>query len=89
MTPDDFDFVSNILKERSGLVLTRDKSYLLENRLASVIRRRRMKGLNELVEYLRKGERELSNEVIEAMMTSETAFLRDWKPFEHFRLYSA
>lgn len=86
MTPDDFDFVSNILKERSGLVLTRYKSYLLENRLASVIRRRRMKGLNELVEYLRKGERELSNEVIEAMMTSETAFFRDWKPFEHFRL---
>ena len=86
MKPDDFDFVSNLLRDRSGLVLTRDKSYLLENRLAPILRRRRMNGLNDLIGYLRKGDPVLADEVIEAMMTLETSFFRDWKSFEHFRV---
>jgi hypothetical protein len=32
MSPDDFEFISEILKERSGLVLTTNKMYLLESR---------------------------------------------------------
>lgn len=82
----DFDLVASLLKERSGLVLTRDKSYLIENRLMPVLRRRRIKGLDDLIGYLRKGEESLLTEVVEAMMTSDTAFFRDWRPFEHFRL---
>lgn len=85
MKPADFDLVASLLKERSGLVLTRDKSYLIENRLMPVLRRRRIKGLDDLIDYLRKGEESLLTEVVEAMMTSDTAFFRDWKPFEHFR----
>ena len=53
MTPSDFDFVAALLKERSGLVLTRDKSYLIENRLMPLLRRRRMKGLDDLIGSLR------------------------------------
>lgn len=85
MKPADFDFIASLLKERSGLVLTRDKSYLIENRLMPVLRRRRIKGLDDLISTLRKGEQSLLTEVVEAMMTSDTAFFRDWKPFEHFR----
>lgn len=85
MKPVDFDLIASLLKERSGLVLTRDKSYLIENRLMPVLRRRRIKGLDDLIEYIRKGEESLLTEVVEAMMTSDTAFFRDWKPFEHFR----
>ena len=33
MTGDEFDFLCKMLKDRSGLVLTRDKAYLLESRL--------------------------------------------------------
>ena len=36
MRPADFDFISKLLKDRSGLVLTPDKSYLLESRLMPV-----------------------------------------------------
>ena len=85
MNSDDFDFVAGLLKDRSGLVLTRDKVYLLENRLAPVIRRRRMKGMDDLIKYLRESDTNLVDEVVETMMTTETAFFRDWKPFEHFR----
>jgi len=85
MTPEDFDFVATLLKDRSGLVLTSDKSYLIENRLMPVLRRRRLKGLEDLISDLRREEESLEREVIEAMMSVETSFFRDWKPFEHFR----
>ncbi len=54
MTPEDFDFVATLLKDRSGLVLTSDKSYLIENRLMPVLRRRRLKGLEDLISDLRR-----------------------------------
>ena len=38
MTPEDFTFVARLLKDQTGLVLTRDKAYLVENRLQSVVR---------------------------------------------------
>jgi chemotaxis protein methyltransferase CheR len=85
MKPDDFDFVAKLLKERSGLVLNKDKSYLLESRLMPVARRRGMKGLDELVVALRRMEPALVKDVTEAMTTNESFFFRDTKPFDQFR----
>ncbi len=86
MKPDDFDLVCRLVKDRSGLILTRDKAYLLESRLMPVARRRGMKGLDELVGAIRgKGDEALLREVTEAMTTNESFFFRDIKPFEVFR----
>lgn len=85
MTPENFEFVAELLKDSSGLVLTSDKSYLVENRLMPVLRRRRLKGLDDLIADLRNGDDTLAREVIDAMMSVETSFFRDWRPFEHFR----
>ncbi len=85
MNPDDFDFAARLMKERSGLVLTRDKGYLLENRLMPVVRQRSFKSLRELVTALREGEPALQAAVVDAMMAKDTAFFRDWKPFVHFQ----
>jgi chemotaxis protein methyltransferase CheR len=85
MTPNDFAFVAQLLKERSGLVLTKDKSYLLENRLMPVVRARMFKNLDELIERLRGGEIELKEIVVDAMLSKDTGFFRDWRPFKHLR----
>ncbi len=86
MKVEDFDFLATLLKERSGLVLTRDKAYLLETRLMPVARQRNMKGLEELVDALRiDREEELATLVTEAMTTNESLFFRDTKPFDQFR----
>jgi len=45
MRPEDFDFIAKMLKDRSGLVISRDKAYLLESRLTPVARKRGLKGL--------------------------------------------
>ena len=85
MAPEDFEFAARFLKERSGLVLTRDKTYLLENRLMPVVRELKLKSVAELIAAVRAGEPALQTAMIDAMMAKDAAFFRDWKPFVHFR----
>ena len=85
MRPEDFDFVAKLLKDRSGLVITRDKAYLLESRLTPVARKRGLKGLEDLVSGLRTAGEDLLREVTEAMTTNESFFFRDIKPFDQFK----
>jgi chemotaxis protein methyltransferase CheR len=85
MTNDDFDYLCKLLKERSGLVLTRDKAYLLESRLLPVARKHNLKTLEEMVPIVRsRPTGDLMKEIVEAMTTNESFFFRDIKPFEQF-----
>jgi chemotaxis protein methyltransferase CheR len=86
MTPHDFEFLRRLLKERSGLVLSAEKDYLLESRLLPLARRNGMTSLAELVMRLRQpGTLPLAAAVTEAMTTNETFFFRDRVPFDHLR----
>jgi len=86
VTPLDYDFVRKLVKERSGLVLSADKQYLVESRLLPVARRAGVAGLSELVQVMKgPNTQALAVEVVEAMMTNESFFFRDKVPFEHFR----
>lgn len=86
MTPNDYDFLRKLLKERSGLMLSAEKHYLVESRLLPVARKAGMTNLSDLVQRLKSPDAEgLTTEVVEAMTTNETFFFRDKIPFEHFR----
>ncbi len=86
MTPHDYDFLRKCLKERSGLVLSADKQYLVESRLLPVARKAGLATLGELVGMLRgTHDPALMTAVVEAMTTNESFFFRDKAPFEHFR----
>jgi len=85
VTPLDYDFLCKLLKDRSGLVLSADKRYLVESRLLPVMRKAGLPSLVELVAKLRSGEEHLIVEVVEAMTTNESFFFRDKIPFDHFR----
>ncbi len=85
MNPADYDYLRGLLKERSGLSLSADKQYLVESRLAPVIRKAGVAGLPELIAALKaQPSGALSIQVIEAMTTNESFFFRDKTPFEHF-----
>jgi chemotaxis protein methyltransferase CheR len=58
---------------------------LIENRLMPVVRELRLRSVPELLSTALAGDAALQTAVIEAMMPKDTAFFRDWKPFEHFR----
>ncbi len=86
MKPEDFDLFSVLVKQRSGLVLTRDKAYLLESRLVPVSRKWNLKTLEDLAVAIRtKRDEAMLCDVTEAMTTNETFFFRDQKPFDQFR----
>jgi chemotaxis protein methyltransferase CheR len=86
MTPLDYDYLRKLVRERSGLVLSADKQYLVESRLLPVARKCGLSGLSEVVQKLRgPNGQKLAVEVVEAMMTNESFFFRDKLPFEHFR----
>ena len=86
MTPMEYDYLRKLLKERSGLVLSSDKQYLVESRLLPIARRIGLGGLGELVQKVKApGAEALIVEVVEAMTTNESFFFRDKIPFDHFR----
>ena len=85
LRPDEFEFIAKLLKERSGLVITPDKGYLLESRLMPVARGRGLGSLSEVVAKLRGHDESLARDVTEAMTTNESFFFRDDKPFSQFR----
>ena len=53
MTPLDYDYLRKLLKERSGLVLSADKQYLVESRLTPLVRKAGVASLGELVAKLK------------------------------------
>ena len=81
-----FDTFATLLKSRSGLVIGTDKLYLLETRLAPILKREKLRDLAALAERLRlPGRDAVARDVVEAMTTNESFFFRDDKPFQHFR----
>jgi chemotaxis protein methyltransferase CheR len=86
VTPLDYDFLRKLLKQRSGLVLSAEKQYLVESRLLPVARKAGLGSLAALVGALKGGNAAaLVTAVVEAMTTNETFFFRDKMPFENLR----
>lgn len=86
MKIDDFEMLSTLLKQRSGLVLTKDKAYLLETRLMPVARKHGMADLDQLCSAVRlRKDAKVISDITEAMTTNESLFFRDTKPFDQFR----
>jgi chemotaxis protein methyltransferase CheR len=86
MTPQSFAFVAGLVRRECGLVLTADKSYLIESRLTPVARRWKTASIDEFVASVEKaGTRDMIRDVVEAMVTNESFFFRDKKPFDQFR----
>ena len=86
MTPESFSFLADLVKARSGIVLTSDKGYMLETRLGPLLRREGLASIDALALRLR-GQRDeaLAAAFVEALTTNESSFFRDGKPFEHLK----
>ena len=77
MTPQDFEFIASLLKKHSGFSLVPNQLYLLENRLAPVLRQNNLVSLEDLVTSLKLNNAELRKSVIEAVSVNNTRFFRN------------
>jgi len=86
MKPEDFSYFCKLILDRTGLVLGPDKTYLIESRLTPVARKHNLGGLEGLATALRQGKsNDLLRDFTDALMTNESFFFRDTKPFDQFR----
>ncbi|MCF8496349.1 MAG: protein-glutamate O-methyltransferase CheR [Alphaproteobacteria bacterium] len=86
MRTPDFDIYKDLLRERSGLFLTPDKSALLEARLSPVARKWGFESLEAMTAALKENpDPHLIIRIVEAMATPDSSFFRDGRPFDYFR----
>ncbi|MEI9888823.1 MAG: protein-glutamate O-methyltransferase CheR [Rhizomicrobium sp.] len=85
MSPEDLDFLAQIVRRRSGLILPPHKQGLIESRLGAVMRRFGFRSIEALLKELRHGRDALARAVTEVMTTNESSFFRDRAMFEQFR----
>ena len=82
----DFDYVRDLVRQHSAIVLDDGKEYLVEARLMPLARHEGFLSIAALVSALQKGPfNGLHEKVIEAMTTNETSFFRDGRPFQAFK----
>jgi chemotaxis protein methyltransferase CheR len=82
----EFDVIRKLILERSGVVLEPGKEYLVESRLAPIVRQMNLNSIAELIAQLRfPSGNGLEQRIVEAMVTTESSFFRDHHPFEALR----
>ena len=85
MNPKHYQFLTALLQRECGLVIDKEKTYLAESRLAPVARRFGHADIDALIANIMSTKsRESVRAVVDAMVTNETFFFRDRKPFDHF-----
>jgi len=83
VNPDDFGYLSRLLKERSGIALGSDKAYLVATRLKPILEKNGISDVAAMVRQMKAGRLpSLTDEVVDAMTTNESLFFRDRQPFE-------
>jgi len=84
VTPTALDFLSELVRVRSGVILQTEKSYFAESRLAPLARREGLDSVEALLTGLRQHwDEELATATVDAMSIVDTSFFRDRAAFEH------
>jgi chemotaxis protein methyltransferase CheR len=86
MNADNFASIAALVRTRSGIVLTPDKEYMLDTRLAPLLKQEGIASMDALALRLRDSRAEtLARAVTELLTTNESSFFRDGKPFDHLK----
>ncbi len=74
------------LEESTGITLGANKSYLVSNRLGSILKKHGIDSLSDALQRLQRGScTQLKLDIIDAMTTNETSWFRDEYPFEYLK----
>ncbi len=86
LNKEDLDYVCELVRTRSAIVLEPEKAYLVHSRLEPLAKSEGLASLTKLVKKLRSAPYGvLHKKVVEAMTTNETSFFRDLNPFQALR----
>ena len=82
----DFDFIRGLVRDNTAIALDNTKVYLVSARLLPVARDAGFQSVVALIKHLRsRPYGDLHVKAVEAIVTTETSFFRDFFPFEALR----
>ena len=82
----EFAYLQKLVMDRSAIVLSDDKAYLLDSRLQPLARELGLDNSEAVIQRVRQTrDPSLENKVVEAMTTNETLWFRDISPFNALR----
>ncbi|MGY1828758.1 MULTISPECIES: CheR family methyltransferase [unclassified Blastococcus] len=82
LTATSFDWVRDLVRKESAIVLQPGKEYLVEARLLPIARQMGMTDVGKLVESVRvRPDADHTRRIVEALTTNETSWFRDGDPF--------
>ncbi|MFQ5636912.1 MAG: CheR family methyltransferase [bacterium] len=82
LSDDEIKFISDFVYKRTGIVLGKNKRYLIEGRLHSVACICGISKLADINQLLADHNPQVETLVIDALTTHETSWFRDQKPFD-------
>lgn len=83
VSPESYLKFREFLEKQCGIVLGDSKQYLVRSRLASLLYKHKYESADELISVVVRGfDRNLLQDVIDAMTTNETLWFRDNYPFD-------
>ncbi len=85
MLKKDFEFLLELLKENAGWQFNEEQYFIIEKKISGFIRSKNYNSVEDLVNELKFGNRNLINQVVEALTFSDTMFFRDAEVFANFK----
>jgi chemotaxis protein methyltransferase CheR len=81
LTPEAFRQLKSLIEEESGIVVSDDKEYLIETRLAKMVLESGCETYEQFYQQAKLSNVALKNKIIDAITTNETLWFRDEKPY--------
>ncbi|MDF2964972.1 MAG: protein-glutamate O-methyltransferase CheR [Rickettsiaceae bacterium] len=83
LTPEDFNYFAQLIKDNSGISLSQDKMYLIESKLQPILKKHSLNSVSDLIKKLRAKEINVNDSIVDAMTINESSFFRDSQPFKN------
>jgi chemotaxis protein methyltransferase CheR len=86
VSPREFELISGYIEKECGIVLSAEKTYLVETRLAKLVAQSGCETFEEFYHLAKRGtDAKLRERIIDAITTNETLWFRDRHPFTILR----
>ncbi len=84
----DLSYIIDLMKKQSGIIFTKDKSYVILTKLYPLIEKYKFNNIEELLLNIKSNkDPELISDMVDNLTINETSFFRDRYPFEALEKY--
>ena len=84
MRKHDFLLLLNLLKNNAGWEFNETQYFIIDKKITNFIREKNFTSIEEIIENIENGNKQLATQVVEALSFSDTSFFRNYDVFYQF-----